>query len=70
MDLRSTLNKVLQMRAGEKVTQIDELAVFWVFYVDDAPSILAAADLMAVDSNVLLRPNNRKRDETLQCGEL
>ena len=70
MDLRCRLNQVLQVGAGEEVAEVDELAVVLVLdytlsvhantlvlshlTVDEAPAVLASANLLAIDNNVLL----------------
>ena len=36
-----------------------------VLTVDEAPAVLATANLLAVDNNVLLRTNNGKGDDAL-----
>jgi hypothetical protein len=40
--------------ASEKVSQVDKFAVILVFNVDNAPSILAAADLLASNQDRFL----------------
>lgn len=70
VDLRGRLNQVLEVRAREEIAQVNEFAVLVVFDVDGAPSVLAAADGLAVDVNVALRADNREGDDGLggsQC---
>lgn len=54
------------MGAGQKVPQINEFAVVLVLDVDDTPAVLTAANLLAVDDNVLLAPDNSKGNDVLQ----
>ena len=70
VDLRGRLDEVLQVRAGEEVAEVYEFAVILVLdcrllmiivvahaicrTIDKAPTVLATADLLAVDDNVLL----------------
>lgn len=65
VDLRGGLNKILQVGAEEEVAQVDKLAVVLVLNVDDAPPVLTAADLLAVDDDVLLRADNGEGNEAL-----
>lgn len=54
------------MGAGQEVSQVNEFAVVLVLDVNDAPAVLTAANLLAVDDNVLLAPDNSKRNDVLQ----
>ena len=65
MDLRCGLNQILEMGAGEEVSEVDEFAVSLVLNVDDTPSVLAAADLLASNDDRLLGTNNREWDDIL-----
>ena len=65
MDLAGGFDEVLEMCADEEVSKVDELAMVLVFDIDDAPSILATSDLLAIDDDGLLAPNDRKRDHVL-----
>lgn len=65
VDLGGGLDKVLEVGSEQKVSQIDEFAVVLILNVDDAPAVLTTADLLAVDNDVLLRANNRKRNQAL-----
>lgn len=65
VDLRRRLDEVLQVGAGQEVAQRDELAVRLVLDVDDAPPVLAAADLLAVDDNGLLRADDGEGNDVL-----
>ena len=53
------------MSAGEEVSEIDEFAVVLILNVDDSPSVLAAADLLASNDDRLLGPNNCEWDDAL-----
>lgn len=65
VDLRRRLDEVLQVRAGQKVAQVDELAVPLVFHVDGAPAVLAAADGFAGDVDVALGADDGEGDDGL-----
>lgn len=47
VDLRCGLDKVLQMGASEKVSQVHKFAMVLIFNVDNTPSVLAASNLLA-----------------------
>lgn len=66
VDLGSGLDEVLEVGSEQKVSQVDEFAVVLVLNVDDTPAVLAPTDLLAIDDDVLLRANNRKRNQALQ----
>ncbi|MDA4132869.1 MAG: hypothetical protein OK454_07070 [Thaumarchaeota archaeon] len=53
------------MGAQEEVPQVDELAVVLILDVDDAPPVLAAADLLTVDDDGLLGADDGEGDKTL-----
>lgn len=66
MDLAGRFNQVLQVSASQEVPQVDEFAVVLVFDVDNTPAVLAAANLLAVDNNVLLATDNGERNDVLR----
>ena len=66
MNLRCGLNQILEMGTSKEVSEVDEFAVALVFNVDDAPSVLAAADLLASNNNRLLRTNNCEWNDVLE----
>jgi hypothetical protein len=47
VDLRCGFDQILEVGAGEEVSEVDEFAVVLVLNVDDTPSVLAATDLLA-----------------------
>ena len=51
MDLRCRLNQVLEMGAGEEVSEVDKFAVVLVLDVDDSPSVLTTTDLLATNDD-------------------
>lgn len=51
MDLAGSFDEVLKVGPGEKVAQINELAVVFIFDVDYAPAIQAASNLLSVDND-------------------
>lgn len=65
MDLAGGLDEVLQVSAGQEVSQVNEFAVVFILDVNHAPTVLAAANLLAVDDNVLLATDNSKRNDVL-----
>jgi len=65
VDLAGSLDQVLQMGAGQEVSQVNEFAVVLIFNVNDAPTVLAAANLLTVDDNVLLATDNSERNDVL-----
>ena len=51
VDLRCRLDQVLEMGAGQEVSEVDEFAVVLVLDVDDSPSVLTATDLLATNDD-------------------
>ena len=51
MDLTGGLDQVLEVCSGKEVSEIDEFAVVLIFHVDDAPSVLSAANLLAINND-------------------
>jgi hypothetical protein len=51
VDLRCGLDKILEMGAGEEVSEIDEFAMGLVLNVYNSPSVLAATDLLATNND-------------------
>jgi len=51
MDLRCRFNQVLEMGAGEEVSEVDEFAVILILNIDNSPSVLASTDLLASNDN-------------------
>ena len=51
VDLRCRLNQVLEMGAGQEVSEVDEFAVALVLDVDDSPSVLTSTDLLAANDD-------------------
>ena len=47
VDLRCGFDQILEVGAGEEVSEVDEFAVVLVLNIDDTPSVLAATDLLA-----------------------
>lgn len=54
MDLRGRLDQILEMCPCQEISQRHEFAMVLVFYIDDAPAVLAAPDLTPVDDNGVL----------------
>lgn len=51
VDLRGGLDEILKMSSEEEVSEVDEFAVSLILDVDDTPSVLSTADLLAVDND-------------------
>ena len=68
VDLRRRLDEVLEVGAEQEVAEVDEFAVVLVLDVDNAPPVLAAADLLAVDDDGLFRADDGEGDEALRRG--
>jgi hypothetical protein len=51
VDLGGGFNQVLEVGAGEEVSEIDEFAVVLILDVDDTPPILASTDLLASNND-------------------
>jgi hypothetical protein len=67
VDLRCGLNEILQVGAGQEVTQVDKLAVVLILNIDYTPAVLAATNLFASDDDGLLGANNSEWDNVLLC---
>lgn len=67
VDLRCGLNQVLKVGTGQEVSEVDEFAVSLILDIDDAPSVLAAADLLASDNDRLLGTDNSEWDDVLHA---
>ena len=65
MDLRGGFDQVLQVRAREEVAQVDEFAVAFVFDVNGAPAVLAAADGLAGDVDAVFAADDGEGDDGL-----
>lgn len=65
VDLRGGFDEVLEVGAGKEVAEVDEFAVAFVFDIDGAPAILAAADGLAVDRDILLGADDGEGDDGL-----
>lgn len=53
------------MCSQQEVTQVNKLAVILVLDIDDTPSVLTAANLLAVDDDRLLGADDGKGNEVL-----
>ena len=51
MNLTRRLDEVLKVRARQEVSQVDKFAMVLVFNVDDSPSILTSANLLATNND-------------------
>lgn len=60
------LDEVLQVRPEQEVPQVDKLAVVLILDVNDAPSVLATPDLLAIDDDVLLGADDSEGNEVLE----
>lgn len=51
MDLRGGFDQVLEMGAGEEVSEVNEFTVVLILNIDDTPSVLATANLLAANDD-------------------
>ena len=65
MDLTGRLDEILQVRARQKIPQADELAMVFIFYIDNSPPVLSSTHRAAAYNDVVLRADNGERDEVL-----
>lgn len=65
VDLRCRLNQILEMSTEQEVPEVNKLALVLVLDVDNAPPVLATANLFAVDNDRLLGTNDGKRNQAL-----
>jgi hypothetical protein len=70
VDLAGGFDQVLQVGAGEEVAEGDEFAVVFIFDVDDAPAVLASANLLSVDNDGPLAADDGERDDILGYGSV
>ncbi len=61
VDLRRGLDQILEMGPEKEVPEVDEFAVVLILHVDNAPPILAAAHLLAIDDDGLLGSDEQRR---------
>lgn len=70
VDLGRCLDEILEVSAQQEVPQVDELAVVLVLDVDDAPAVLAAADLLAVNDDRVLGADDSEGNHVLRSKRL
>jgi hypothetical protein len=51
MDLGCSFDQILQMGTSEEVSEVNKLAVVLILYIDNAPSVLTAADLFTTNND-------------------
>lgn len=66
MNLTGGFDEILKVGSCEKVAEIDKFAVLLVFDIDNAPAILAADHLLAINRNCFLTANDSKRNFVLR----
>lgn len=66
VDLRRGLDEVLEMGSEEEVAQVNEFTVGLILDVDDTPSILASANLLAIHNDGLLGSDDGKGNKVLK----
>ena len=54
VDLACGLDKILEMSAGEEVTEVDKFAVPLVLYVDGTPAVLTGGNVASVQILALI----------------
>lgn len=70
VDLAGGFDEVLEVGAGEEVSEIHELAVVLILDIDHTPTVLTTADLFSVDNNRLLATDNSEGDNVLGRRQL
>ena len=65
VDLGGCFDQVLKVCARKEVSEIDKFAVVLILNVDNSPSILTAADLLASNNDRLLGSNDCEGDDVL-----
>lgn len=68
VNLACCFNQVLEVSAGEKVSQINKFAVGFVFHIDDTPAVLSAANLLTINDNSFLTANDGEWNNVLREG--
>ena len=68
MDLAGRLDKVLEMSACEEVSKVNKFTMVLILDVDNAPLVLSAPDLLAIDDDRLLTANDSEGDDVLDGG--
>lgn len=66
MDLASGFDEILEVSAGEEVPQVDEFAMILILDVDHTPTVLATANLLAVDNYGFLATHHGEGDDVLE----
>jgi hypothetical protein len=65
VDLGGGLDQILQVGAGEEVSQVDEFAVVFVFDVDDTEFVCTGTDYLAFNVERLFRADDGEWDSVL-----
>jgi len=65
VDLGCGLDEVLEMGAGEEVSEVDEFAVVLILNVNDSPLVLSSTNLLASYDDRLLRSDDCEWDDVL-----
>lgn len=65
VNLAGSFDQVLQVSAGEEVTQVNKFAVALVLDVNHTPTVLASANLLAIDDDSLLTSDNGEGNDFL-----
>lgn len=68
VDLARGFNQILEMGASEEVSQVDEFAMVLVLYINEAPAVLPAADMLAIDKDILLAADHGEWNDVLHMG--
>jgi hypothetical protein len=51
VDLRGSLDEILEMGSEQEVSQEDKFTVVLILYVDDTPAVLASSNLLAINDD-------------------
>lgn len=65
VNLAGSFDQVLQVSAGQEVTQVNKFAVALVLDVNHTPTVLASANLLAIDDDSLLTSDNGEGNDFL-----
>jgi hypothetical protein len=66
VDLRGGLDKILEVSSQEEVSERHKFAMALILYIDDSPTILTSAHLLAIDNDGLLRTDDSEWNKALE----
>lgn len=68
VDLACCFDEILKMGASQEVPQIHKLAMVLILHINDAPSVLAATNLLTIDNNGFLTTDDSEWNDVLRGG--